>query len=253
MGQAWVGSPYEWRTVSDYLNRRLLDDHIQPSVNRVAVRIVDHYENVADYDAHIPPAESRVRCPGQHREWLHNQADYEANIPPRFNRVAVIKGIRFEKMTEYDAQIPPARSRLSVWIVHRESLEIQADYDAHIPPTSSPGQYRDSIEIQAEYDAQIPLHLDRLDAITLHNQAGYDAQIPPRLDRHRSITIQKQAQYEPQSPPKYSSFSVHFQTALKRHIPLTFLQKRLTFFNAFVHHSTEPFLPRLTDSKPTSN
>jgi hypothetical protein len=161
-------------TVSDYLNRRLRDDHIPPSVNRVAV----------------------------------------------------IKGIRFEKMTEYDAQIPPAKSRLSDQTVHRESLLIQADYDAHIPPTSKPAQYRDSFEIQAEYDAQIPLHQDRLDASTLHDQA----------------------QYEHQSPPNLTNFSVHFQAHFKRHIPLTFLQKRITFFNAFVHHSTEPFLTHFSNS-----
>ena len=123
------------------------------------------------------------------------------------NRVAVIKGIRFEKMTEYDAQIPPAKSRLSDQTVHRESLVIQADYDAHIPPSVIRIQCRQSIEIQAEYDAQIP----------------------PRLDRLHARLIKSQAQYEPQSPPKYSSFSVHFQTAFKRHIPLTFLQKRLAF------------------------
>jgi hypothetical protein len=110
--------------------------------------------------------------------------------------------------------------------VHRESLVIQADYDAHIPPSKNHGQYRDSIEIQAEYDAHIPLHQHRL----------------------HHTPLQKQAQYEPQSPPKYSSFSVLNQAAFKRHIPLTFLQKRLTFFNAFVHHSTEPFLPRLSNS-----
>jgi len=46
----------------------------------------------------------------------------------------------------------------------------------------NPDQYRESIEIQAEYDAQIPLHLDRLDASTLHNQAEYEPQIPPKMD-----------------------------------------------------------------------
>jgi hypothetical protein len=120
-------------------------------------------------------------------------------------------------MAEYDAQIPPAKSRLSDKTVHRESLVIQADYDAHIPPSVIRIQCRQSIEIQAEYDAHIPLHQDRL----------------------HHTPLQKQAQYEPQNPPKYSSFSVLNQAAFKRHIPLTFLQKRITFRNAFVHHSTE--------------
>jgi hypothetical protein len=110
-------------------------------------------------------------------------------------------------VAEYDARIPSSVRSSSGQTVHRESLVIQAEYDAHIPPTSSPGQCRDSIEIQADYDAQIP----------------------PRLDRLHAGLFNSQAQYEPQNPPKYSSFSVQFQTAFKRHIPLTFEQKRLTF------------------------
>jgi len=147
-----------------------------------------------------------------------------------------------------DDHIPPARSRLSGKTVHRESLVIQPDYDAHIPPSVIRIQCRQSIEIQAEYDAHIPPRLDRLDASTLHNQAEYDAQIPPPLNRLHARLINRQAQYEPQSPPKYSSFSVLYQPAFKRHIPLTFLQKRITFLNAFVHHSTEPFLTHFSNS-----
>jgi hypothetical protein len=175
--QPRVESGVQVITVSDYLNRRLRDDHIPPSVNRVAVRIVDHCENVADYDARIPSSVSRIS--GQQ--------------------------------------------------VHRESLVIQADYDAHIPPSVIRIQCRQSIEIQAEYDAHIPPRLDRLDASTLHNQAEYDAHIPLHQDRLHHTPLQKQAQYEPQSPPNFTNFSVHFYTAFKRHIPLTFLQKRLAF------------------------
>ena len=78
------------------------------------------------------------------------------------NRAAVIKGIRFERMTEYDARIPSSVRSSSGQTVYRESLVIQADYDAHIPPSLIRIQCRQSIEIQAEYDAQIPLPLDRL-------------------------------------------------------------------------------------------
>ena len=50
--------------------RRLRDAHIPPRFNQVAVRNGIRFEIVAEYDAQVPPAVSRVRCPGHHRESL---------------------------------------------------------------------------------------------------------------------------------------------------------------------------------------
>ena len=54
--------------VSRFEFRRLLDAHIPASVNQVAVKIASRSKNVPDYDAQIPPAVSKVRCPGHHRD-----------------------------------------------------------------------------------------------------------------------------------------------------------------------------------------
>ena len=91
-------------------------------MNRVAVRKGIRFEILADYEAHIPPAVSPVRCPGHHREWLHIMAEYDAHSPPSVNQVAVRKGIRFEIVADYDAHIPPDVSQVRCPGHHRESL-----------------------------------------------------------------------------------------------------------------------------------
>ncbi len=134
------------------------------------------------------------------------------------NRVAVIKGIRFEKMTEYDAQIPPAKSRLSHQTVHRESLVIQADYDAHIPPSKNHGQYRESIEIQPEYDARIPHRLDRLHAGLIKSKPNMS--LKARQNIQASPSISKQLLSAISRLHSYKTAS-HFETLLSTTLPKT--------------------------------
>jgi hypothetical protein len=75
--------------------------------------------------------------------------------------------------------------RRSDEILHRESLDIQADYDAQIPRRFNRMQSRQSIEIQADYDAQIP---------------PLSSKITPTIPKIKPITSLKARQNKNASP-----------------------------------------------------
>ena len=100
--QPRVESGVQVITVSDYLNRRLLDDHIPPARSRLSGKTV-HRESLviqADYDAHIPPSVIRIQC----HQSIEIQAEYDAQIPPRLDR---LHARLINSQAQYEPQSPP--------------------------------------------------------------------------------------------------------------------------------------------------